>query len=41
MGIPIGVGVIAFTVLITGFYVRRANTEFDALNEEILKDVSK
>ena len=36
MGIPIGVGVIAFTVLITGFYVRRANTEFDALNEEIL-----
>lgn len=41
LGIPIGVGVIAFTVLITGFYVRRANTEFDALNEEILKDVSK
>ena len=41
VGIPIGLGVIAFTVIITGFYVRRANSEFDALNEEILKDVTK
>ena len=38
VGIPIGVGVILFTVIITGIYVRRANTEFDALKEEIIKE---
>ena len=41
LGIPIGFGVIVFTVLITGIYVRRANGEFDALTKEILKDASK
>jgi uncharacterized membrane protein (DUF485 family) len=41
LGIPIGMGVIVFTVLITGIYVRRANSEFDDLTAEILKDASK
>jgi uncharacterized membrane protein (DUF485 family) len=41
LGIPIGMGVIVFTVLITGFYVRRANGEFDKLTQDILKDASK
>ena len=41
LGIPIGFGVIVFTVLITGIYVRRANGEFDKLTKEILKDASK
>ena len=41
LGIPIGLGVIIFTVVITGIYVRRANGEFDDLTAEILKDVSK
>lgn len=41
LGIPIGLGVIIFTVVITGIYVRRANTEFDDLTNDILKDVSK
>ena len=41
LGIPIGMGVIVFTVAITGLYVRRANGEFDALTQEILKDASK
>ena len=41
LGIPIGFGVIVFTVLITGIYVRRANGEFDRLTKEILKDASK
>ena len=41
LGIPIGFGVIVFTVLITGIYVRRANGEFDTLTKEILKDASK
>ena len=38
-GIPIGLFVIVFTVIITGIYVRRANSEFDALTEEIRKEV--
>lgn len=41
LGIPIGMGVIIFTIVITGIYVRRANGEFDALTKEILKDASK
>ena len=41
LGIPIGMGVIVFTVIITGLYVRRANTEFDARTREILKDATK
>jgi uncharacterized membrane protein (DUF485 family) len=41
IGIPIGMGVIIFTVIITGIYVRRANSEFDALTREILEDASK
>ncbi len=40
-GMPIGVGVILFTVLITVFYVRRANREFDALTDEVNKAVLK
>lgn len=34
-GIPIGFGVIVFTIIITAIYVRRANGEFDTLNEQI------
>jgi len=41
IGIPIGMGVIVFTVLITGLYVYRANTEFDALTRKILKEEVK
>ena len=41
LGIPIGMGVIVFTVIITGLYVRRANTEFDAKTREILKDATQ
>ena len=40
LGIPIGLGVIVFTVLITGLYVRRANGENDRLTAEILKDAA-
>jgi uncharacterized membrane protein (DUF485 family) len=38
-GIPIGLFVIVFTVIITGVYVRRANGEFDDLTAEIRKEV--
>ncbi len=41
LGIPIGMGVIVFTVVITAIYVRRANNEFDSLTSEILKDAAK
>ena len=41
IGVPIGMGVIIFTVVITGIYVRRANSEFDKLTREILEDVAK
>ena len=41
LGIPIGMGVIIFTIVITGIYVRRANSEYDALTRDILKDVSQ
>ena len=37
IGMPIGLGVIVFTIVITGIYVRRANREYDALAEQIAK----
>lgn len=37
IGVPIGMGVIIFTIVITGIYVRRANSEFDALTRDILE----
>lgn len=41
LGIPIGFGVILFTIVITAFYVNRANTEFDDLSQSISKAVLK
>ncbi len=41
MGIPIGFGVIVFTVAITAYYVQRANSEFDTLTDAITKAVLK
>ena len=37
IGMPIGLGVIIFTVVITAIYVRRANSEYDALTERVAK----
>ncbi len=41
VGMPIGLAVIVFTIVITAIYVRKANSEFDALTEAIAKDVLK
>jgi uncharacterized membrane protein (DUF485 family) len=41
IGIPIGVAVIIFSIVITGLYVRRANGEFDAMTREIIKDATQ
>ena len=41
IGIPIGMAVIVFTIAIVGIYVRRANSEYDALTRDILEDATK
>jgi uncharacterized membrane protein (DUF485 family) len=41
VGIPVGFGVIVFTVVITAIYVRRANSEFDDLTNDVAKAVLK
>ncbi|MDD3500634.1 DUF485 domain-containing protein [Sulfurovum sp.] len=35
IGIPIGIGIIVISFVLTGIYVRRANGEFDALSQQI------
>lgn len=41
IGIPIGLGIIILTVVLTGIYVYRANSHYDALTREILKDTTQ
>ena len=41
LGIPLGFGVILFTIVLTGIYVRRANGEFDDLDRRIAKAALK
>ena len=41
LGMPIGLGIILFTIAITAIYVRRANAEFDTLAAEVNKAVLK
>lgn len=40
-GIPIGFGVIIFTIVITAIYVLRANSEYDELTERIKREALK
>lgn len=35
VGIPVGIAIIVFAFILTGIYVRRANTEFDDLTAKI------
>lgn len=35
VGIPVGIAVIVFAFALTGVYVKRANSEFDALTHKI------
>lgn len=39
-GIPIGMGVIFISFVLTGVYVWRANGEFDRLNKAVLREVN-
>lgn len=38
-GIPIGIGVIVISFVLTGIYVWRANGEFDRLTRAVLREV--
>lgn len=40
-GIPVGVGIILAAFVLTGIYVRRANTEFDQLITEIVEEAQQ
>jgi uncharacterized membrane protein (DUF485 family) len=39
-GMPVGLFVIVFTVIVTGFYVRRANSTYDQLTEQIKREAA-
>ena len=41
LGIPVGFGVIVFTIVITAIYVKRANSEYDDLADAVAKAVMK
>lgn len=41
IGIPMGVGVIVFTIILTWIYVRRANSDFDDRTADIIKEANK
>ena len=41
IGMPLGVAVIVFTIVITWIYVRRANSEFDDLSEKVKREALK
>ncbi|BCN93280.1 membrane protein [Thiomicrorhabdus immobilis] len=39
IGFPVGVGIIVFAFLLTGYYVKKANSDFDELTAQIKKEV--
>ncbi len=41
IGVPIGASILVFIWVMTGVYARRANNEFDAINDKILEDAHK
>ncbi len=40
-GIPVGIAIIVFAFAMTGIYVRRANSEFDGLLNDLKNDIEK
>ena len=41
MGIPIGVFIILGAFLLTGIYVRKANKDFDRINQELIREAKQ
>ncbi len=39
LGIPVGIGIILISFILTGVYVKRANREFDAILNRLKDDV--
>jgi uncharacterized membrane protein (DUF485 family) len=39
IGIPIGLSIIVISFILTGIYVYKANTDFDPINERIIKSL--
>lgn len=41
IGIPIGVFIIFISFILTGIYVKKANSEFDQINQEIIEEAQE
>lgn len=41
IGIPLGIFIIVSAFVLTGIYVRKANGEFDKINDEIVEEAKK
>jgi uncharacterized membrane protein (DUF485 family) len=41
VGIPVGIAIIVFAFVLTGIYVKRANSEFDDLSNKVKDDIAK
>ncbi len=41
VGMLVGVGVIVASIVLTGIYVRQANSKFDPMIEELMQDAAK
>lgn len=41
IGIPIGLGVIVFAFIVTGIYVVRANSHYDEMTRELIREIMK
>ncbi len=41
VGVPVGVAIVVICWLLTGLYVRRANSEFDAINNQVLEEATR
>jgi uncharacterized membrane protein (DUF485 family) len=41
VGIPVGIAIIIFAFVLTGIYVKRANSEFDGLLNQVKDDLAK
>lgn len=41
VGIPVGVAIIVISFVLTGVYVKKANSEFDALTQQIKEEAGR
>lgn len=41
VGIPVGMGIIIFAIVLTGIYTKKANSEFDDLNNKIKNSIKE